>query len=241
MRTLGIYSVDYFLMWYTAGLIILIMLFIISLCACVLSGFSRVWLFATQWTIAHQALLSMEFSQQEYWNGLPCPPPADHPRDWTCVSCISHCRWIVYLWATGEAIISPVLIYLISRSFFLTTFIQLPYSSPLVTTNVIFFYKFICVIFCIWNIIVPITLCYFLSLCDIVIFSICFKMITSLVMICHHTTWQITYRVYSPLYTFHTYSSFILQLKLVPFQSLSFISSLPPSLLLCQLLNSLNL
>ena len=29
------------------------------------------------WTIAHQAPLSMEFSKQEYWSGLPLPPPGD--------------------------------------------------------------------------------------------------------------------------------------------------------------------
>ena len=44
---------------------------------CVLSRFSRVWLFATPWTVAHQAPLSMGFSRQEYWSGLPCPPPVD--------------------------------------------------------------------------------------------------------------------------------------------------------------------
>ena len=32
---------------------------------------------ATPWTVAHQAPLSMEFSKQEYWSGLPCPPPGD--------------------------------------------------------------------------------------------------------------------------------------------------------------------
>ena len=42
-----------------------------------LSHFSRVRLFATLWTVAHQAPLSMRFSRQEYWSGLPCPPPAD--------------------------------------------------------------------------------------------------------------------------------------------------------------------
>ena len=36
--------------------------------------------FATPQTIAHQAPLSMEFSRQEYWNGLPCPPPGDLPN-----------------------------------------------------------------------------------------------------------------------------------------------------------------
>ena len=33
--------------------------------------------FATLWTAAHQAPLSMGFSRQEYWSGLPCPPPGD--------------------------------------------------------------------------------------------------------------------------------------------------------------------
>ena len=36
---------------------------------------SRVWLFATPWTAAYQALLSMGFSRQEYWSGLPLPSP----------------------------------------------------------------------------------------------------------------------------------------------------------------------
>ena len=34
---------------------------------------------ATPWTAAHQAPLSMEFSRQEYWSGLPFPPPGDLP------------------------------------------------------------------------------------------------------------------------------------------------------------------
>ena len=46
---------------------------------CVLSRFSRVSLFLTPWTAAHQAPLSMGFSRQEYWSGLPCPPPGDLP------------------------------------------------------------------------------------------------------------------------------------------------------------------
>ena len=36
---------------------------------------SRVRLLATPWTAAHQAPLSMGFSRQEYWSGLPLPPP----------------------------------------------------------------------------------------------------------------------------------------------------------------------
>ena len=34
----------------------------------------------TLWTVAHQAPLSMEFSRQEYWSGLPFPPPGDLPN-----------------------------------------------------------------------------------------------------------------------------------------------------------------
>ena len=40
---------------------------------------SHVCLFATSWTVAHQALLSVGFSKQEYWSGLPFPPPGDLP------------------------------------------------------------------------------------------------------------------------------------------------------------------
>ena len=47
-------------------------------CACVLSRFRRVQLFATLWTVACQAPLS-RFSRQEYWSRLPCPPPGDLP------------------------------------------------------------------------------------------------------------------------------------------------------------------
>ena len=47
--------------------------------AYVLSRFSRVQLFATPWNTARQALPSMGFFRQEYWSGLPCPPPGDLP------------------------------------------------------------------------------------------------------------------------------------------------------------------
>ena len=46
---------------------------------CMLSSFSQILLFVTPWTVAHQAPLSMGFSQQEYWSGLPCPRPGDLP------------------------------------------------------------------------------------------------------------------------------------------------------------------
>ena len=46
---------------------------------CVLSCLSHVQLFVTLWTVVCQAPLSMGFSRQEYWSGLPCPPPGDLP------------------------------------------------------------------------------------------------------------------------------------------------------------------
>ena len=53
-----------------------------------LSCFSHVQFFATPWTVACQATLSIGLSRQEYWSGSPCPPPGDLPdhRDWTHIS-----------------------------------------------------------------------------------------------------------------------------------------------------------
>ena len=52
------------------------------ICMCVLSRFNHVQFFATPWTVACQAPLSMGFSRQEYWSGLPRPPPGElrNPR-----------------------------------------------------------------------------------------------------------------------------------------------------------------
>ena len=43
---------------------------------------SHVLLFVTPWTVAHQALLSMGFSRQEYWSGLPFPSSGDLSNPW---------------------------------------------------------------------------------------------------------------------------------------------------------------
>ena len=40
-----------------------------------MKSLSRVWLFATPWTVAYQAFPSMRFSRQEYWSGMPSPSP----------------------------------------------------------------------------------------------------------------------------------------------------------------------
>ena len=66
---------------------------------CVLSCFSHVQFFATLWTAACQAPLSKGFSRQEYWSGLPCPPPEDLPNPVIkptslYISCIG--RWVLH-------------------------------------------------------------------------------------------------------------------------------------------------
>ena len=50
---------------------------VVGLCVYVLSHFSRVQHFAALWAVALQAPLSVGFSRQEYWTGLPCPLPGD--------------------------------------------------------------------------------------------------------------------------------------------------------------------
>ena len=64
------------------------------------------WLFVTLWTVAHQVLLSMEFSRQEYWSGLSIPSPEEGegndswPRDQTQVSHTAG-RFFT-IWATRQ-------------------------------------------------------------------------------------------------------------------------------------------
>ena len=66
--------------------------------ACTLSHFSRVQLFATLWTVARQGPLSMGFTRQENWNGLPCLLwGSSQSRDRTRVSYVSCIdRWVRY-------------------------------------------------------------------------------------------------------------------------------------------------
>ena len=51
-----------------------------SVCVCACCHISCVQLFGTPWTVARQGPLSTGFSRQEYWSGLPCPPPGDLPN-----------------------------------------------------------------------------------------------------------------------------------------------------------------
>ena len=73
---------------------------------------SRVRLFATPWTVACQASLSVGFPRQEIleWVAISFSRGSSRPRDWTCVSCVSCIgRWILYRWATWEVHSSIIL------------------------------------------------------------------------------------------------------------------------------------
>ena len=62
---------------------------------CVCELLSHVRLYATLWTVAHQAPLSMRFSRQEFWRGLSCPPPGDLPEPGMNLGPL-HCRQTLY-------------------------------------------------------------------------------------------------------------------------------------------------
>ena len=62
---------------------------------CMLSRFSCVQFFETLWTVARQVPLSMRFSRQEHWNGLPFPPPGDLPNPEIEPSSLTSLQWQV--------------------------------------------------------------------------------------------------------------------------------------------------
>ena len=70
----------------------------------VVQSLSHVWLFVTLWTIAHQASLSMEFSRQEYWRGLPFPSPGHliFPTQGSNLG-LPHSGRFFTVWTTREA------------------------------------------------------------------------------------------------------------------------------------------
>ena len=70
LNNLYIYAIPYFL-WHN--------IHCACVCVCVCEVGSVISDSSTLWTITHQAPLSMQFFRQEYWSGLPCPPPGDLP------------------------------------------------------------------------------------------------------------------------------------------------------------------
>ena len=89
---------------------LLSMILVMGLSCAVLSRFCCVWLCATLWTIACQAPLSLGFSKQEYWSGLPCPPWIQGSRIFPIqgsnlhLLSLQHFRQILYCWATRETL-----------------------------------------------------------------------------------------------------------------------------------------
>ena len=81
---------------------------------CMLSGFSRIRLFMTQWTVAHQAPLSMEFSRQQYWSGWLLPPSGDLPdpgiKPMAPMSLALACGFFTTS-ATWEALLMSIYLY----------------------------------------------------------------------------------------------------------------------------------
>ena len=78
-------------------------------CVCVRTCvYSVIFNSATSWTVAHRSPLSMGFSRQGYWRGLPFPPPmgSSQPGDRTCISWVSsigrqillHLGSHIYIW-----------------------------------------------------------------------------------------------------------------------------------------------
>ena len=70
---------------------------------CVCSSLSHAQLFERPWTVAHKAPLPMEFSRQEYWSGLPCPPSGDLPNPGIEPGPL-YCRQILYHLTLREAL-----------------------------------------------------------------------------------------------------------------------------------------
>ena len=64
-----------------------------------MKSLSRVWLFVTPWTAAHQAPPSMGFSRQENWNGVPLPSPMfSLERLYSVFNVYRNCPFLVFSW-----------------------------------------------------------------------------------------------------------------------------------------------
>ena len=64
-----------------------------NICVCLVAQLCLI--LATPGTVAHQAPLSMGFSRQKSWSGLPCPPPGNLPNSGSNPG-LPHCRRILY-------------------------------------------------------------------------------------------------------------------------------------------------
>ena len=81
----------------------------------VLSDLSHAPLFATPWTAACQAPLSVGLSSQEYWSGLPCPPPGDLPDPGTEPSSLRSPALAGRLFTTSTTWSFPLILILLNE------------------------------------------------------------------------------------------------------------------------------
>ena len=81
---------------------------------------SRVRLFATPWTVADQVPLSMGFSRQEYWSGLPFPSPGHLPDPGSNLG-LPHCRQPLYHLSRWEVLYKWLMLLLFSFHCFLNS------------------------------------------------------------------------------------------------------------------------
>ena len=128
-------------------LIFCLMIFI-SIHVFMLSPFSHVRLFATLWTIALQASLSMGFSRQEYWSGLPCPPAGDLPDPGVkLTSLVSHLLASKFFTtsATWEALFMNIeLVFKKQSRIFVTLFFSPSKLCSLHEENFVFYASVYC-------------------------------------------------------------------------------------------------
>ena len=105
----------------SSGKIIILLSFnnIICYVSIMLGHFSCVWLFATPWTVAHQAPLCMGFSRKEYWSGLPFPTPGGlphlgiEPASFTSPALAGRFFTTSTTWEAHVSIIVPIYTYIV--------------------------------------------------------------------------------------------------------------------------------
>ena len=89
--------------------------------ACMLSGFSCVWLFVTPWTIAHQVPLPIVFSRQEYWSSCHSLFPVIFPTQGLNPG-VLHCSHLLYLSYQGSPGLTKYIIQTWLHRFLFTFF-----------------------------------------------------------------------------------------------------------------------
>ena len=73
-----------------------------------MKSLGHVRLSVTPWTIAYHPPLNIGFSRQEYWSGLQFPSPEDLPDPGIESTSSALALWILYHWATQEALVSDI-------------------------------------------------------------------------------------------------------------------------------------